>query len=179
MAWLFSFQISNIKSYCMSLNTALLSELGFESENTRKILLRIPNESLGWRPHEKSMSLVQLARHIAWLPSWVKLAITQTEHDLASGFVFPEIKETSDLLELFEEKITEAKRLLEDVSEETLNEMWTLRVGEHVVFKLPKKAVIRSVCFNHSYHHRGQLTVYLRLLGVPLPNIYGPTADEQ
>ncbi|MBN9295556.1 MAG: DinB family protein [Filimonas sp.] len=163
----------------MSLSKALLAELGFESESTRKILLRIPDEQLGWRPHEKSMSLVQLARHIAWLPTWIKMAITQTEHDLSTGFVLPEIKTTGDVVALFEEKITEAKKLLEGVSDETLNEIWTLRKGDTVMFQLPKKAVIRSVSFNHSYHHRGQLTVYLRLLGVPLPNIYGPTADEQ
>lgn len=163
----------------MSLHKALLAEYTHETQSTRKVLERVPTDHFSWQPHEKSMSLLRLARHVADLAEWVTMIITQSELDLSVKSPAKEISSTEALVKYFDEKVETAKKTLAETNDEVLEETWTLRMGDHVIFSMPKKIVIRTVCFNHTYHHRGQLTVYLRLLGVALPNIYGPTADEQ
>ena len=164
----------------MSIKTALLAEFKHESNNTRKMLERVPTDKLIWKPHEKSMTLGRLATHIAEIPIWIDRAITQTEFDFATAVFKREFKESTEaILQLFEERKQSAIKLLEAVSDEDLNASYTMRRGEHILATMPKKVNIRNVGLNHLYHHRGQLSVFLRLLDVNVPGMYGPSADEQ
>ena len=163
----------------MSLNTSLIGELVHESANTRKILERVPTDKLNWLPHEKSMKLGRLAKHIADLPAWIDRIINAEEFDFATAkFNHEPPASTEDILHLFDERLASAVNVLGSASDENLNSMWTMRRGEHVMFQLPKKVALRSLAYNHAYHHRGQVSVYLRLLNVPVPGMYGPSADE-
>lgn len=163
----------------MALNQALLAELKHESTNTRKILERVPTEKLSWKPHEKSTSLGALATHIAQLSNWIGRIINADEFDLAKTSLKPPPVENSEqIVKMFDENLAENINALESVSDEHLNGMWTFRVGDKIFFTLPRKVVLRNMAFNHLVHHRGQLSVYLRLLNVPIPGMYGPSADE-
>ena len=163
----------------MSLNTALIGELKHESANTRKILERIPSDKLNWLPHEKSMKLGRLAKHIAFLPTWCEIILNSSEFDFAtSKFDNSPPASTADIVQFFDEKLAKAIKELESATAENLDSIWTVRRGEHVMYQLPKKVALRSFTYNHMYHHRGQLSVYLRLLNVPVPGMYGPSADE-
>lgn len=162
------------------MNAALIGELKHESTNTRKMLERVPNDKLDWQPHEKSMKLERLATHIAELPIWFERIINSNEFDFATAVFNREPKEsTEDIVKLFDERLANAVKALESASDENLNDPWTFRRGELIVFQLPKKVALRSMGFNHIYHHRGQLSVYLRLLDIPVPGMYGPSADEK
>ena len=164
----------------MSSNTALLAELRHESVNTRKMIERIPTDKLEWRPHEKSMTLGRLATHIAESSIWVKRTVEADEYDFAkSGFSRESKESTEAILQLFDERLAEAIKILESASDETLDERWALRNGDQIYFSVPRKVNIRNFAFNHIYHHRGQLSVYLRLLDVAVPGMYGPSADER
>lgn len=163
----------------MSLCETLAAELRQEARTTRRILERVPEESFGWKPHEKSMTLGRLAAHVAELPELIIPALTQDEFDFASGDFRPfEATTTAELLEKFDRTIDAAAELLHGQPDERMGEKWRLRSGEQVFFEMPRAAVVRFVGLNHVVHHRGQLSVYLRLLDVPLPSIYGPSADE-
>jgi uncharacterized damage-inducible protein DinB len=164
----------------MSFITAFIAELQHESQNTRKILERIPAEQFTWQPHEKSMSLIQLAGHIAEIPGmFVADAIRGEELDFAkSPYVSPALDSPTALLAFFEENLNQAVAALQDTTEEALNQIWTMRQGAFVITALPRKIVIRNIGLNHLLHHRGQLSVYLRLAGIPVPGMYGPSADE-
>lgn len=160
--------------------SALTGEFKQELANTRKLLERLPQEHYSWKPHEKSMTLLRLALHIAEMTRWATFTVQQTELDFSKDYPkSPEIKTTSDLLSFFDQLKNEAITALENTREETLGENWTLRNGEHIYFTMPKAVVLRSMVFNHIIHHRGQLTVYLRMLNVPIPGLYGPSADEK
>jgi len=163
----------------MSINKALVAEFKHESNNTKKILERVPTDKLAWRPHEKSMTIGRLATHIAEIPIWIDRAITQSEFDFATAVFKRETKESTEaILQLFEERKESAIKLLESASDELLNSPYTMRRGEQILISAPKKVNIRNVGFNHLYHHRGQLSVFLRLLDVNVPGMYGPSADE-
>jgi uncharacterized damage-inducible protein DinB len=163
----------------MALNTALIGELKHESANTRKMLERVPTDKLNWMPHEKSMKLGRLAKHVADLPAWVERIMSADEFDFATGnFNREPPASTEDILKLSDQRVAEATKLLESASDENLNAMWTGRRGDHVMFQMPKRVALRSFAYNHVYHHRGQLSVYLRLLNIPVPGMYGPSADE-
>jgi uncharacterized damage-inducible protein DinB len=163
----------------MPLNQSFITELEQEAKSTRKILERVPIEKAGWKPHEKSMSIGRLATHVAELTGWVTSVLNSDEMDFAKIEYKPRIATTSaELLEIFEENYSKGMESLKNATDENLLKNWTLRNGEQIYFTLPKIAVIRSVGYNHLYHHRGQLTVFLRLNNIPLPGIYGPTADE-
>ncbi|MFA7360367.1 MAG: DinB family protein [Candidatus Kapaibacterium sp.] len=158
----------------------LLTELKYESVGTRKLLERIPEGKLGFKPHVKSMELKMLALHVAMMPDFIEPIINTNEIDFAGmDFTPPEVKSTEDILKIFDESLKKALALLEKADDKTLMDKWTAKMNGEVVFELPKISSLRSMTFNHLYHHRGQLTVYLRLLDVPLPAIYGPSADEQ
>lgn len=164
----------------MSINSALLAELKNESTNTRKMLERVPTEKLDWKPHEKSMTIGRIATHIADLPVWFSRIINADEFDFATAVFNHETKEnTQAILKLFDERIEEATNILTSATDEILNGLWTSKRGEHIIFQLPKKVALRSIAYNHVYHHRGQLSVYLRLLDIPVPGMYGPSADER
>ena len=163
----------------MSISKALVAEFKHESNNTRKILERVPTDKLTWKPHEKSMTIGRLATHIAEIPVWIDRAITQTEFDFATAVFKREAKESTEaILQVFEERKESAIKLLESASDEDLNVLYTIRRGEQVLVTTPRKINIRNFGLNHLYHHRGQLSVFLRLLNVNVPGMYGPSADE-
>ncbi|HEX6185680.1 MAG TPA: DinB family protein [Pyrinomonadaceae bacterium] len=163
----------------MSLCETLAAEMRQEAKTTRRLLERVPEESFGWKPHEKSMTLGRLAAHVAELPELIIPALTQPELDFASGDFKPFNPEsTAGLLEKFDRNIEAAASMLEKQPDDRMGEPWKLRSGDHVLFEMPRALVVRFVGLNHVIHHRGQLSVYLRMLDVPLPSIYGPSADE-
>lgn len=163
----------------MSLNKALIAELKDESINTKKILERVPAEKYDWAPHEKSTKLGRLATHIAEIPVWVERIVDADGFDFGGKFTANIAESNEALLKIFAEKQEAAIKTLEAATDEKLNELWTIKSGEMVVAQLPKKVALRKIAFNHLYHHRGQLSVYLRLLNIPIPGMYGPSADEK
>jgi uncharacterized damage-inducible protein DinB len=165
----------------MSIKNALIGELKHESSLTRKMLERVPLDKKGWKPHEKSMTLGRLASHIADLTHWISDIIHIDDFDFTRDFNFsPHTAATSEeLLEIFQTTLDKAITDLSNVDEKELEKNWTVRRGEQVLFTTPKKISIRNWTMNHMIHHRGQLSVYLRLLDVPVPGMYGPSADER
>ncbi|MDB5109135.1 MAG: DinB family protein [Mucilaginibacter sp.] len=156
----------------------LVKEMNQEAETTRKMLSRIPNDKYDWKPHEKSMSMRQLATHIAELPSWVSMILTTEELDFASNPYKPVvINNTAELLELFEKSFADGKAHLAATNEDKLAENWTLRKGDQI-YSVSTKAEMVRIAFSQTVHHRAQLGVYLRLLNIPIPGSYGPSADE-
>ena len=163
----------------MSRINIFLQELDREAITTRKMLERVPNDKYDWKPHEKSMSIRQLATHIAELPSWVSMALTTDELDFAkSGYNPKKINNSAELVEYFESALKDGRSQLQRATEDQLDQQWTLRNGEQVYDVSPKSDVIRMT-YSQIIHHRAQLGVYLRLLNVPIPGSYGPSADEQ
>lgn len=163
----------------MPINQTFISELQEESKSTKRMLECIPNEKLLWKPHDKSMTLSRLASHIAELIGWIPSILNYDELDLGKiNFKAPEIKNNSDILKIFTDNLDKALQSLNRATDEDFMKNWTLRKNETIYFTLPKIVCIRTFCLNHIYHHRGQLTVYFRLLNIPVPSSYGPTADE-
>ncbi len=153
-------------------------ELEKESAITRNMLSRIPDDQYDWKPHEKSMTIRQLATHIAELPTWITMALTTDELDFATAdYQVPEVNNTQDLMELFDRSLLNGFSELKEDSEALMEQPWTLRQGEQVFSTEPKSDVIR-MALNQVTHHRAQLGVYLRLLNVPIPGSYGPSADD-
>ena len=150
--------------------------------NTRRALERVPEDRLGWQPHPKSWSMGNLATHLANLPSWTNIAVKENQLDLAPGGVepprLPPAASRQELLQRFDENVKAARACLADASDPELLAPWTLLRAGTALFTMPKVGVLRSFVFNHIVHHRGQLTVYLRLNDVPVPSLYGPSADE-
>jgi uncharacterized damage-inducible protein DinB len=166
----------------MAIKDSLLPEFDHEMATTRRLLDRVPEAEFAWRPHEKSMALGQLAGHIANLPHWCSATLGSTVFDLDSLPVDarPHLPASrAALIEEFDAKVSAARTLLAATTDGEFLTPWTLRKSGQEMFTLPRISAIRSFVMNHLIHHRGQLTVYLRLKGVPLPPIYGPTADEQ
>jgi uncharacterized damage-inducible protein DinB len=156
-----------------------VEELRQEAVTTRKLFERTPEGHHAWKPHPRSMSLFTLTSHIAEIPSWVELILSQDEFVMDPKSHKPWIaKDRGELLATFDVNITRAIELLAKVSDDRLSKPWTFKAAEKTIFVLPRVAVLRTMVLNHLIHHRGQLSVYLRLKDVPLPPIYGPTADE-
>ncbi len=159
------------------------SELKHESEVTRVFLSRIPTEKLDWKPDEKSMSLGHLATHLANLPWWGQVTLTETCFDLTSpeAEVFTKnLPNTPDgILNLYDKNIALLQDALSKMTDDDFNVNWTLKMGEKEFFTQPRIGVLRGFFFNHLIHHRAQLGVYFRLNGIPVPSSYGPSADEQ
>lgn len=163
----------------MKLSELLLKEIQQEAASTRRILQVVPDEHIGWKPHEKSMTLGRLASHVAELPQFVNRALESDHYDMATRTGAPIVCEsTAALLEFFEERLTAAIATLQDKDNDFLQETWTFRRGEMILGQPTRYEAIRSWMMNHQIHHRGQLTVYLRLLDIPVPGIYGPSADD-
>jgi uncharacterized damage-inducible protein DinB len=166
----------------MAIVDALLPEFDHEMANTRRVLERVPEDRLGWRPHPKSFTLGELATHVATLPSWVSLTLGKTELDLAPGGVpAPRTKEAesrAELLERFDGHVAKARAALSETSDAALFQPWSLLQNGKTILSMPRAAVLRGFVISHLIHHRGQLTVYLRMNDVPLPGLYGPSADE-
>lgn len=161
----------------MSTVAALLQELEQEAQTTRRVLERVPNERLGWKPHDRSMSLGQLALHVASVPGSVARLARQSPYQL-QGFSQESAKDASELIPALEQSLATAKRILQPMDETALGQTWRAMDGDREVMAVPVGALLRSIMLNHWYHHRGQLSVYLRQVGVPVPSIYGPSADE-
>ena len=159
---------------------ALIAELKYESGLTKKMLERVPLEKASWQPHEKSMTLGRLATHVAEIPQWISRVITIDDFDfLAYGFSRHTAESKEELLKIFQEKLDKAIADLNTMQNEDFDKKWTLRRGEHIILETPKKVAIRGWGYSHFIHHRGQLSLYLRLLNVPVPGMYGPSADEK
>src|SRR5262245_47576088 len=166
----------------MSISASLLPEFDQEMTNTRKALERVPDDKFDWKPHEKSMALGGLATHLANLPGWTVFTINQDSLDIAppgeEPFRVEQKKSRQEILEDFDKNVTVARAAIAGASDEVMLKPWSLLSGGNTVLTLPKIAVLRSFVMNHIIHHRGQFTVYLRLNDIPVPSIYGPSADE-
>ncbi|TSD63419.1 DinB family protein [Inquilinus sp. KBS0705] len=163
----------------MTLINYFLKQLNEESETTRKMLQIVPNDKYDWAPHPKSMNIQTLATHIAELPTWITLALTTEELDFAANdYAQKNVSDTEALLALFEQSVIDGRSKLVPENESLLNETWTMRNGNQVYIKCSKEDLIR-ITLSQIIHHRAQLGVYLRLLNIPIPGSYGPSADEQ
>jgi uncharacterized damage-inducible protein DinB len=163
----------------MSISQSLLPEFDQEMAGTRRVLERVPADKFSWGPHEKSMNFGRLAVHLAELPSWTTMTLNTSELDFAATPYAPtQVEKTEDLLNIFDKSTSEARAALAAAGDEEFFKNWTLRNGDQTLFTLPKIAVLRSFVMNHIIHHRAQLTVYLRLNDIPVPGLYGPSADE-
>ena len=162
----------------MAIVDALLPEYDHEMTTTRKLLERVPDEKLAWKPHAKSMSLGQLAQHVATIPNWGSVTLNQTELDLSAQPPADPIRRCADLLSTFDRLVSDTRAALVDKTDAELMAPWALKKDGHAIFSMPKASVWRSFVISHIVHHRGQLSVYLRLNDVPVPSIYGPSADE-
>lgn len=160
----------------MSFAERFLPEFDQEMATTRGLLACVPVDKAAWKPHAKSRSLGELAQHITGVARFGQPIVTQTELR-GPGPVPPALAGADDLLARFDANVTSSRDAIAGLSDDELGTPWTLRVGDHVIFTMPRKAVLRTLLMSHMIHHRGQLSVYLRLLDVPLPSIYGPTAD--
>ena len=166
----------------MSISQALLPEFDHEVATTRKVIERLPEDKYGYKPHERSMAAGRLASHIAEMGMWGSMTMATEVFDFAPGGVnaFPpsDFKTHAELMAAYDKAMADTRVSLAAASDADFMKMWTLQNNGHVLMTMPKIAVIRSFVMNHVIHHRGQLSVYLRLLDVPVPSIYGPSADE-
>lgn len=161
----------------MTIAQTVLPEFDQEMATTRRLLERVPSDKGEWKPHPKSFPLGHLAQLVSGMPGWLTNIVQETALDLASadGYTF---EKTETLLAQFDRNVKAARAAIAGASDEDLAVDWSLRHGDRVLFTAPRAVVVRQT-INHLIHHRGQLTVYLRLVDVPLPSIYGPTADEK
>ena len=166
----------------MSIAQSLLREFDEEMKNTRKVLERVPDEKWNWKPHEKSGTLGWLAAHVGTVPEWLTMTMNTESLDYAPvggpSYEPPKIESRAQLLAAFDKAVAEARVALLAGSDADFQKEWTLLAGGQKIFSLPRSVCIRSMILNHLIHHRGQLTVYFRLVGVPVPGLYGPSADE-
>jgi uncharacterized damage-inducible protein DinB len=162
----------------MAIRDMFLPEFDEEMRNTRKILERVPDDKLGYKPHEKSMALGRLAAHVAELPGWAKHTIEMEVLDLPPNFQPYIAKSREEVLATFDKNVAEARELIVRATDEELQKTWTLKFGGNTIFSMPRSMVLRSSVINHLIHHRAQLGVYLRLNEVEIPGMYGPSADE-
>jgi uncharacterized damage-inducible protein DinB len=163
----------------MSIREEMLAEFREELPATRRILDRVPEDKLTWKPHEKSMSLGQLAMHIAKVPGAIVFITSNDAFDVSTGnFAPPAPKDKAEIRAALEESEQKVEAALQHASEETVHALWHLMSGEQELQARPRYKAWRTLMLNHWYHHRGQLSVYLRLLNVPVPSVYGPSADE-
>lgn len=163
----------------MTFMQSFLKELETEALTTRKMLERVPDDKFDWKPHQKSMTLRQLATHIAEVPGWIRLVLNSDELDFAqNGYQETIVKNREELLSFFEKCYREGKENLSSSKESQLEDAWTMRNGEKIYSVQSKREVLRGV-FCQVVHHRAQLGVYLRILDIPIPGSYGPSADEQ
>jgi len=164
----------------MKLIDSLISEFEHEAQTTRKHLERLPEDKLDWRPHEKSFTAVALASHITEMVGWAEAILNQDELDFDPATYKPyHATSVADLLKTFDDNVAKGKQALTGATDDMLSQPWSFKIMGRVRFERPKAAVLRDVAFSHIIHHRGQLSVYLRLLNVPVPGSYGPSADEE
>jgi len=163
----------------MHLNEPILMELAHEMANTRKTLERVDEAKFGWKPHAKSMTYGRLASHLAEIPGWLTAIVTMDVLDMQSSQAPFDAKSSQELLKTFDEGLAQATAALKTATNEQLMGDWEMTMDGNPFIKLPRMVVIRTWVLSHSIHHRGQLSVYLRLNDAPVPALYGPSADEQ
>jgi len=164
----------------MMVRQLIIGDAMYELATTRRILERLPDEHMAWRPHDKSMTLGGLATHLINLLNWQMAIFQHTEFDLSTVPLRREALESrSDILAEFDANVGKIDKLLADCDEKTLGEEWTLRHGDHIIRREPRALAFRTFGLSHMIHHRAQLGVYLRLLNIPVPGMYGPSADEE
>lgn len=161
----------------MTISETLLPEFDQEMASTRRVLERVPDDKPEWKPHAKSFSVAHLAQLLASLSGWIGQALTNTELDLKSGGGYSNEK-TQSLLKTFDDNVRKSREAIVNATDADYGVPWSLKMGPNVLFTAPRGVVVRQH-ISHLSHHRGQMTVYLRLLDVPVPSIYGPTADEK
>lgn len=166
----------------MSIAKSLLPEFEAETAGTRKVLERVKESEFSFKPDEKSWSLRELSAHLPELLAWVDSTLSQESFDVAPvdgpAYSRPEYGTLDEILKVFDERVEQSKKLIADTSDADFMKEWALKSGGDVLFAMPRVVVFRSFIMNHMIHHRGQLTVYLRMTGSKLPQLYGPTADE-
>jgi uncharacterized damage-inducible protein DinB len=166
----------------MMISQSLLPEFDQEMANLRKTLERVPEDRPDFAPHSKSMPLARLAGHLAEIPMWATMAVSQDEIDInppgGPGYQPTVMKSRTELLAIFDDHLKQARTQIAGASDDMMTRPWTLKSGGQTVLTLPKIAVLRNFVMNHMIHHRAQLGVYLRMNGVPVPALYGPSADE-
>ena len=162
----------------MGIIDALLPEYDHEVTTTRKLLERVPEDRLDWKPHPKSSSLGQLAQHVATLPLWGAMTVNQSELDLGGNTTNEPVRTRAALLAMFDANVAGTRAALAGASDAEMMAPWSLKRDGHTIFSMPKAVVWRSFVMSHLIHHRGQLSVYLRMNDLPVPSIYGPSADE-
>ncbi len=162
----------------MSINDGLINELKSEAATTRKMLERVPTESFDWKPHEKSMTMGNFAAHVANMFNWFPTTLETDELDFAQGFEEPKPANMEELIKLLDKNVAAANESLQKIDEADFMKTWTLRNGEEIFLQMPKIGVVRAMILNHIVHHRGQLSVYLRMNDIPVPGMYGPSADD-
>jgi uncharacterized damage-inducible protein DinB len=162
----------------MTISQLLLPEFDQEMASTRKMLATVPNDKFSWKPHDKSMTLGRLASHVAEMPSWAIPTMEQDSLEITPGQKPFWAGSTPELLESFDKNVAMARPLIEGASDETFARDWSFIYAGQKIFNGPKSQILRSMVFSHLIHHRGQLSVYLRLLEIPVPGMYGPSADE-
>jgi len=163
----------------MSIKEGILAELEHETQNTKRVLDNLTGEHWDYKPHEKSMSLGDLATHIVELHNWVNFALSKDIFDFHTDYHPPKKATLEELKAELGNILQKNKDYVNAQTEEFWLTQWTLKAGEHILSQMPKLGAIRFSITNHLIHHRGQLTVYMRMLNIPLPGIYGPTADEK
>ena len=167
----------------MSLSASILPEFDMEMAKTRTTLERVPVEKFDWKPHEKSFSCMEMANHLARLPGWGAATLTTDSMDLdpekGEYAPPPPVTTPEEVLAVFDQSVAEFRSTLEGSADADLMKPWTLKHGEQELFTMPRIACIRGMILNHMIHHRGQLTIYLRLNDLPIPALYGPSADEE
>jgi uncharacterized damage-inducible protein DinB len=162
----------------MPLADTLIMELEQEAKTTRRVLERVPDDKLTWKPHPKSMSLGRLAQHVATIPGSISGMARLDSFDVEKFSEPPELESTAAIVAAFEESVAQAKANLGATDDSAMMKNWSFNMGGHPIMTVRRIGVYRALLLNHLYHHRGQLSVYLRLLDVPVPSIYGPSADE-
>jgi uncharacterized damage-inducible protein DinB len=162
----------------MAIIDGLLQELELEAQTTRRVLERVPDHKLTWRPHQKARTLGELALHVASVPGAVAEFVAAPSPVQAPQFSDPSPKSAAELIPALDESIGKAKKALGGMDDATVMATWRMMHGDRELLALPRVAMLRSIMLNHWYHHRGQLSVYLKELDVPIPSIYGPSADE-
>jgi uncharacterized damage-inducible protein DinB len=166
----------------MAIKESILPEFDYEMATTRKLLARVPEDKKDWQPHPRSMSLGRLSQHLATIPHWASVTMKETELHMnppgGPAYTPPEFESTASALATFDRNVREGREAIAAAEDKDWMVQWTLKNAGQPIFTLPRVAVLRSFVTNHMIHHRGQLSVYLRLNDVPVPSIYGPSADE-
>lgn len=163
----------------MSISQSIIGEIQQELDSTRRVLAVITDEHLNWTPHQKSMTLGALTAHVVELHNWIGNGLNSEGIDFATGYQPLAATSVAELRAALEDGVAKNMEVINSLSDENWQENWTLSAGDHVIMSLPKIAALRFLIQNHLIHHRGQLTVYLRMLDLPVPGLYGPSADER